>query len=93
MVDGVVTHISADASDAPNSKNGQAQTDTVPTTQPLNYKAMVTLNTQYVESDGKRHRLSPGMQVSAEIKQGERTVLEYLLSPVQKAFHESGRER
>ena len=93
MVDGVVTHVSADASDAPASKNGQAQTETMPTAQPLNYKAMVTLSTQYVESDGKRHRLSPGMQVSAEIKQGERTVLEYLLSPVQKAFHESGRER
>ena len=93
MVDGVVTHVSADASDAPNTKNGQAQTDTMPSAQPLNYKAMVTLNTQYVESDGKRHRLSPGMQVSAEIKQGERTVMEYLLSPVQKGFHESGRER
>ena len=81
------------ASDVPASKNGQAQTETMPAAQPLNYKAMVTLNTQFVESDGKRHRLSPGMQVSAEIKQGERTVLEYLLSPVQKAFHESGRER
>jgi HlyD family secretion protein len=31
--------------------------------------------------------------VSAEIKLGSRTVLEYLLSPVQKAFHEAGRER
>ena len=81
------------ASDASTSKNGQAQTETMSSAQPLNYKAMVTLSTQYVESDVKRHRLSPGMQVSAEIKQGERTVLEYLLSPVQKAFHESGRER
>jgi HlyD family secretion protein len=33
------------------------------------------------------------MQVTAEIKLGERTVLEYLLSPVRKAFHEAGRER
>jgi HlyD family secretion protein len=33
------------------------------------------------------------MQVAAEIRLGDRTVMEYLLSPVQKAFHEAGRER
>jgi HlyD family secretion protein len=33
------------------------------------------------------------MQVISEIKLGERSVLEYLLSPVQKAFHEAARER
>jgi hemolysin D len=33
------------------------------------------------------------MQVIAEIRLGDRTVLEYLLSPVRKAFHEAGRER
>jgi HlyD family secretion protein len=33
------------------------------------------------------------MQVSAEIMQGERTVLEYLLSPVQRVASEAGKER
>jgi HlyD family secretion protein len=33
------------------------------------------------------------MQVQAEIKLGRRTVLEYLLSPVQRAWQEAGRER
>jgi HlyD family secretion protein len=33
------------------------------------------------------------MQVVAEINQGKRTVLEYLLSPVQKTVSEAGRER
>jgi HlyD family secretion protein len=33
------------------------------------------------------------MQVIAEINQGKRTVMEYLLSPVKKALHDSGRER
>jgi hemolysin D len=33
------------------------------------------------------------MQVAAEINLGTRTVLEYVLSPVQKAFHDAGRER
>ena len=33
------------------------------------------------------------MQISAEIHLGTRTVLEYLLSPVQKVAPEAGRER
>jgi HlyD family secretion protein len=33
------------------------------------------------------------MQVSAGIHRGTRTVLEYLLPPVQKVAHEAGRER
>ena len=37
--------------------------------------------------------LVPGMQVNAEIHLGTRTVLEYLLSPVQKVAHKAGRER
>jgi len=38
-------------------------------------------------------RLVPGMLVNAEIHLGTRSVLEYLLSPVQKVAHEAGRER
>jgi HlyD family secretion protein len=34
-----------------------------------------------------------GMQVAAEIHQGRRTIMEYLLSPVQKVSAEAGRER
>jgi len=37
--------------------------------------------------------LVPGMQVNTEIHLGTRTVLEYLLSPVQRIAHEAGRER
>jgi len=37
--------------------------------------------------------LTPGMRTNAEILLGARTVVEYLLSPVQKAWHEAGRER
>jgi hypothetical protein len=43
--------------------------------------------------EGDSNALTPGMQVLAEIHLGTRTVLEYLLSPVQKAWHEAGRER
>jgi len=37
--------------------------------------------------------ISPGMQVVAELKEGERTVMEYLLSPVKEVVGEAGRER
>jgi HlyD family secretion protein len=33
------------------------------------------------------------MQVVAEIHQGTRSVMEYLLSPLQKTVHEAARER
>ena len=43
--------------------------------------------------DGKRIHLSPGMNITAEIKTGQRRVIDYLLSPVQKTVGESLRER
>jgi HlyD family secretion protein len=51
------------------------------------------LDSPYLERDGKRFRVSAGMAVSAEVNLGSRTVMEYLLSPVQKVTHEAGRER
>jgi HlyD family secretion protein len=46
-----------------------------------------------LESDSGQPNVVPGMQVNAAIHLGTRTVLEYLLSPVQKIAHEAGRER
>jgi HlyD family secretion protein len=60
---------------------------------PLTYRALVELKSQELESDGVRYPLHSGMQAVAEINLGTRTVLEYVLSPVRKAFHEAGRER
>jgi HlyD family secretion protein len=59
----------------------------------LAFRTLIDLEQQQLESDGQRYTLAPGMQVIAEIHLGERSVLEYLLSPVRKAFHEAGRER
>lgn len=60
---------------------------------PLRYKALVTLEGNALETDGVKYPLSVGMQTTAEILLGDRTVAEYLLSPVKKAWHEAGRER
>jgi hemolysin D len=64
---------------------------------PQGYKALVKLDTQHLPSlngdDRLRKSLDAGMQVVAEIHQGRRTIMEYLLSPVQKVSAEAGRER
>jgi HlyD family secretion protein len=92
MAEGTVEHVSADAADN-NTGNGNAQTDPSKKNQPLVYKALIALKEMSLEMDEKRFRLSAGMQTNAEIKLGDRTVMEYLLSPVRKAWHEAGRER
>ena len=90
MVEGSVEHVSADAAD---NNTGNAQTDPNRKNQPLVYKALVALKRMNLEMDGERFALSAGMQTNVEIWLGDRTVMEYLLSPVRKAWHEAGRER
>lgn len=94
MLDGVVTHIQADSnSDTQSQTRDQSQSKDKQQTSTSVYKAIVTLSSQILESEGKQLRLVPGMQVVAEINQGDRTVLEYILSPVRKTLDESGHER
>lgn len=88
MLEGTVSHIGPDASDAQGSKEQGKESS-----QQLTYKAIITLTSQGLVAQGETFKLVPGMQVIAEINQGKRTVLEYLLSPVKKTLHDSGRER
>ncbi len=92
MVEGVVEYISADAAD-PSANNSAAPSDGTGKPMPYVYKALVTLKSMSLETGGERFRLTTGMRTNAEILLGVRTVSEYLLSPVQKAWHEAGRER
>ena len=46
-----------------------------------------------LDGDGRDIRLSPGMNVTAEIKTGRRRVIDFLLSPIQRTANESVRER
>ena len=57
------------------------------------YPATITLAKSQMNIDGKTVNLSPGMNITAEIKTGQRRVIEYLLSPIQRATGESLRER
>ena len=90
MLDGEVTHIQADSNSDTQSQQAQSKDRPV---QPSVYKAIISLSSQVLESEGKQLKLVPGMQVVAEINQGNRTVMKYLLSPVRKTLAESGHER
>ena len=94
MIEGVVRQISADATEAPSANT---RSDAVGGRDrpmgPLAYRALVDLSSQELLVEGAKYALSAGMQVSGEINLGTRTILEYVLSPVQKAWHEAARER
>ncbi len=57
------------------------------------FPATLKLSQTHLQVDGKRITLVPGMNLSAEIKTGKRRVIDYLLSPVQRAADESMKER
>lgn len=84
-VPGQIRHLSPDAADSSGSERASGARS--------GYRALIALDAATLERDGKRFALAPGMQVSAEIHLGTRTVMEYLLSPVQKTVMEAGRER
>jgi hemolysin D len=57
------------------------------------FPVTLALDATTLNVDGKMIRLAPGMSLTAEIKTGKRRVIEYLLSPIQRAGRESLRER
>jgi hemolysin D len=94
LLEGRVLHVNADATEAPSpNTRSDALTGRDRPMGPLAFRALVELASQELHADGHRYALQPGMQVAGEIHLGTRSILEYLLSPVQKAFHEAARER
>ncbi len=57
------------------------------------YIVHIALKADTIITEAGPTKLSPGMQVSAEIQTGQRRVIEYLLSPLVKHVDESLRER
>ena len=101
LIPGRVRKLGRDAATAPNAPPGtmaamaQLQPPGSPGAPPaeLAYPAKVTLLQDWILVDGRREKIRSGMRVSAEIKTGDRRVIEYLLSPVLQAAKEAGRER
>jgi hemolysin D len=57
------------------------------------FPATLRLERRHLDIEGKRVALAPGMNLSAEIRTGQRRVIDYLLSPVQTAVEQSLKER
>lgn len=57
------------------------------------FPATLVLKQTYIDVEGKAIKLTPGMNVTAEIKTGKRRVIEYLMNPVQQHLEESLKER
>ncbi len=98
MLKGEVIHISADASELGKANPPPATTSNNESSSPIDasstYKARIALNSQTLRNpQGSDLHLSPGMHIIAEINQGQRSVIDYLLSPLQKVVQEAGRER
>ena len=59
----------------------------------LVYKARVLLERTDIEVDGREMKLEPGMAVTAEIKTGNRRLVEFLMSPLLRYRDEFAHER
>jgi HlyD family secretion protein len=82
---GTLQWLGADAEVPEAFRNAQGE--------PLFFKARVALDAQHLTRNGKRFDAKVGMQVVADLQLGERTLFEYLTSPIQKAVLEAARER
>jgi len=87
MIDGEVDYVSADA----NARNNTGKENNSENN--AGYKTIISLKHQFLKRNNKKFLLRPGMQVTAEIKLGTRSVLEYILSPIQTTISEAGMER
>lgn len=90
MLDGEVTRIQADSENDAQSRPANKDKAQTP---PSVYKVIISLNSQILLAQGRQFKLVPGMQVVAEINQGNHSVMQFLLSPVSKTLSESGHER
>jgi len=92
MIVGTLVTIGADAVD-PGSSGAADALAGQEGTSGLRYKALIRLDAQHLTTLGQPLEIAPGMQLTADIHLGYRTIMEYLLSPLQKAWLEAGRER
>jgi len=93
VVHGTVVHIGPDAQEATGPRPQGADANDPANGAVEGYRARVALAAHNVMFDSQPLALVSGMQVSAEIHLGQRSLLAYLLAPLQKAWHEAGRER
>ncbi len=94
LIEGSVVRVSPDATDAAAPRRDSAADPPPAETAGLaGYRARIALAAQTLPFDDAALPLAAGMLAVAEIRLGERTLLEYLLAPVRQAWHDAARER
>lgn len=88
---GTVTNISADSFNA--EKDGvSAPTSIAGGDGKLYYRARISIDKYNLRNTPRGFHLTPGMPVSADIKVGKRTIMQFMLSSVVPTFREGMRE-
>ncbi|QSR19632.1 HlyD family type I secretion periplasmic adaptor subunit [Novosphingobium sp. KA1] len=59
----------------------------------LVYVTTVTLDRAFVDADGERYAIAPGLVATVDVRTGTRAIISYLLSPLQASIAQAGRER
>lgn len=93
LVPGIVEGISRDAIDLSQANGPQRDEKNRPIQTGLVYAARIRLLQTSIRIGDRQQLLGPGLSVQAEIKTGERRIIQYLLSPITRALDEAGRER
>ncbi|WP_168355857.1 HlyD family type I secretion periplasmic adaptor subunit [Sphingomonas gei] len=93
LIDGVVETISRDAIEQAQTPSNTAKGERPQPGGGLIYAARIRLKRRTIRIAGRDQLIGPGLAVQAEIKTGERRVIQYLLSPIAQTVDEAGRER
>ncbi|MFA9462595.1 HlyD family type I secretion periplasmic adaptor subunit [Thiohalorhabdus methylotrophus] len=89
-IEAEVDHVSPDAG---SRRKNPAQQQNGGSQKGSRYPTVLSLSRQHMTDGRERLDLRAGMHITAEIKLGTRTVLEYILSPVTEGLKEAGRQR
>lgn len=96
LVSGRVLDVSSDALDFSRTSADQlrvAHTTSQSEGQALLFKTRIALDSTYLNANGHRAELTPGLAVTAEILTGSRRLIDFLISPLLRYRQESLRER
>ncbi len=94
IVPGVVESISRDAVDTSEPGAAEQRDRNGRVVQPgLIYTTRIRLLKRSIRVAGRDQPIGPGLAVQAEIKTGERRIIQFLLSPIAQTLDEAGTER
>jgi hemolysin D len=94
IVPGIVESISRDAVDTSERGAAEERDRNGRVIQPgLIYTTRIRLLRRTIRVAGRNQPIGPGLAVQAEIKTGDRRIIQYLLSPVTKTLDEAATER